>query len=136
MRHTTITPVLAAGSTASPYSYQLQLSRTLCKEACSAQTPVFNPRISMLGFAAVSSGNYVATLRLEGLVSYVPCGQEQCCTKSELVSEVFTVPFTSTTAPTSVAVAVGTAVNTIVRQGCRNCSRAYTSSIPMTLTIA
>lgn len=131
-----ITPVLAAGSTASPYNYQINVQRTLCQRACSAQTPLYQPTISLLGFSQAGAGTYRAKLRIDGLVSYKPCGAGDCCTRNELISESFVIPFDSTTTPTSVSVTTGTAVTRIVPEGCDTCSRNMVSDVPMILTIA
>jgi len=131
-----ITPVLAAGSTASPYYYQVNISQRLCSPSCGELTPVFNPEFSVKGISNVGTGQYVATIHVEGVISFVPCGGTPCCTKSQLLSQDFTIPFASTTAPTSVTVADGTTVNAISVSACQSCSRNFVSETPLTLTVA
>jgi hypothetical protein len=132
----TITPVLAAGSVASPYLFQVNISQRLCNSTCVAQTPVFNPTFSLVGYSSVSTTGYVATVHVEGVVAYIPCNGNSCCTKTQLISQNFTLPFYSATAPTSVSVAQGTAVNSVAASACQNCSRTFVSETPVTLTVA
>lgn len=67
-----ITPTLAAGSVASPYYIQVNISQRLCSPACEDQSPVFNPTFSLVGYSEVGASQYVATIKVEGLISYVP----------------------------------------------------------------
>lgn len=131
-----ITPTLAAGSVASPYFWQVNISQRLCSPACEDQSPVFNPTFSLVGYSEVGAGQYVATIKVEGLISYVPCGGNACCTRTQVLSQTFTVPFASATAPTSVTIASGTTVNAVVTSACQSCSRDFVSETPITLTVA
>lgn len=131
-----ITATLAAGSVASPYFIEVNIAQRLCSPACEGQTPVFNPQFSLVGYSAVGTGQYIATIHVEGLISYVPCGGNSCCTRTQLISQNFTIPFASATAPTSVTIEAGTTVNAIQVVACQNCSRDFTSATPITLTIA
>ena len=92
-----ITPVLAAGSVTSPYYFQVNISQRLCWPACADLTPVFNPVFSLESVSQVGTGQYVATVKVEGVISYVPCGQNECCTKSQVISQTFTIPIASAT---------------------------------------
>lgn len=131
-----ITPVLAAGSTTSPYFVQVNISQRLCRKTCVANTPVFNPRFSLKSMAAVGTGQYVATIHVEGIISYVPCNGGCDCTKTQPLSQDFTVPISSATAPTSVTVTAGSTVNAMSSVGCQTCSRAFVSETPLTITVA
>lgn len=131
-----ITATLAAGSVASPYFVQVNISQRLCCPACEDQTPVFNPQFSVLGFSAVGTGQYVATVHVEGLISYLPCGGNVCNTKTQLLSQNFTIPFAATAAPTSVTITAGATVNAISAVACQSCSRDFVSETPLTLTVA
>ena len=131
-----ITPVLAAGSVASPYYYQVNITQRLCYPACADEMPVFNPQFQLVGTALVGTGQYVATIKVEGIISYVPCGGNTCATRTQVLSQTFTVPFASATAPTSVTITPGTSVNAIVASGCQSCSRDFVSETPITLTVA
>lgn len=131
-----ITTTLAAGSVASPYFFEVIIAQRLCSPACEDQTPVFAPTFSLVGYSAIGTGQYVATIKVEGIISYVPCGGNTCCTRTQVLSQTFTIPFASATAPTSVTIASGVAVNSIVTAACQNCSRDFVSEIPLTLTIA
>lgn len=131
-----ITPTLAAGSVASPYYIQVNISQRLCSPACEDQSPVFNPAFSLVGYSEVGTGQYVATIKVEGVISYVPCGGNACCTRTQVLSQTFTVPFASATAPTSVTIASGTTVNAVVTSACQSCSRDFVSETPITLTVA
>ena len=127
---------LAAGSTTSPFAGQVNISQRLCSPACEDQTPVFTPTFSLVGYSEVGTGEYVATIKVEGIISYVPCGGNVCCTRTQVLSQTFTVPFASATAPTSVTIASGVAVNVVVTSACQSCSRDFVSETPITLTVA
>ena len=129
-----ITPVLAAGSTASPYYYQLNITQRLCFPTCSDNTPVFSPQFSLVGVAQVGIGQYAATIRVQGIVSYVPCNGG-CCTKQQPISGTFTIPISSATAPTAVTVTAGSTVNTIATAACQKCSRTFVSETPLSITV-
>lgn len=131
-----ITPVLAAGSVASPYFVQVNISQRLCNPVCVDEVPVFAPAFSLKGFDSVGTGQYVATIHVEGIISYNPCGSCGCLSKQQNISQDFTVPFASATAPTSVTIAAGTSVNAISSTACQKCSREFVSETPITLTVA
>ena len=126
---------LAAGSSASPYYLMANLTRRLCRPTCADTPPVFAPSFSVESFAAVGPGQYVATVRIQGVITYDPCGTS-CCSVSEPVSQVFTIPFTSATTPTSVSVTAGSTVNAISVNACQHCGRTFVSETPLTLTVA
>lgn len=130
-----ITPILAAGSTASPYFYQVNITQRLCYPACVDDTPVFAPQFQLVGTTQVGTGQYVVTIRVQGIISYVQCGGGCGCTKQQPLSQDFTIPIASTTAPT-VTVASGTTVNNIAATACQPCSRTFVSETPLTLTVA
>ena len=129
-----ITPVLAAGSTVSPYYYQLNITQRLCFPTCSDNTPVFSPQFSLVGMAQVGTGQYAATIRVQGIVSYVPCNGG-CCTKQQPISGTFTIPIASATAPTAVTITAGATVNTIATAACQKCSRTFVSETPLSITV-
>ena len=131
----TITPVLALGSTASPYFVQVNISQRLCFHTCVANTPVFTPHFSLVGVSQVGTGQYMATVRVEGIISYVPCGGGCECTKQQPLSQEFTIPVASTTAPT-LTIEQGATVNAIAASGCQSCSKSFVSETPLTITVA
>jgi hypothetical protein len=132
----TITATLAAGSAASPYFVQANISQKLCSPSCVDETPVFNPAYTFKSIAEVGTGQYVVTVHVEGIIAYVPCGRNTCCTRSQLISQDFTIPLASATAPTSVTITQGATVNAIAQVGCQNCSRDFVSETPLTITVA
>ena len=131
-----ITPTLGLGSVDSPYFVQVNISQRLCSPACESQTPVFAPTFSLVEYSEVGAGQYVATIKVEGIISYVPCGGNACSTRTQVLSQTFTVPFASATAPTSVTIASGVAVNAVITSGCQSCSRDFVSETPITITVA
>jgi hypothetical protein len=132
-----ITPVLAAGSTASPYLYSINITQRLCSACCAESTPVFVPQFSVEGISSLGGEMYAATVRVQGMISYVPCGKTSCCAKTQPLSQTFTIPFTSATAPTSVTVGLkGGVVNSIVTSACQTCSRTFVSESPISVTVA
>lgn len=132
----TITPVLAAGSVASPYFVQVNISQRLCKKTCVGLTPVFTPQFSLVGFDSVGTGQYVATIHVEGIIGYTPCDTDGCSDKTQVLAQDFTVPFASATAPTSVTISAGVTVNAISAAPCQRCSRSFVSETPLTITVA
>ena len=129
-----ITPVLAAGSVASPYFWEVNISQRLCDKTCADNTPVFAPQFSLKSLALVGTGQYMATIHVEGIISYVPCNGGCGCTKTQPVSQDFTIPIASATEPT-VTIAQGAAVNSIAATGCQRCSRMFVSETPLTVTV-
>lgn len=131
-----ITPVLAAGSTTSPYYYQLNITQRLCYPTCADNTPVFAPQFSLVGVSQVGTGKYAATIRVQGIISYVQCNGGCGCTKTQPLSGTFTIPIASATAPTSVTIEAGNTVNAVSATGCQPCSRTFVSETPLTVTVA
>lgn len=129
-----ITPVLAAGSTTSPYFYQVNISQRLCRKTCVENTPVFSPRFSLRSVAMVGTGQYVATIHVEGIIVYVPCNGG-CESIPQRLSQDFTIAIKSATAPT-VTIAQGASVNAMAATDCQKCSRAFVSETPLTVTVA
>ena len=130
-----ITATLAAGSVASPYQYLINITQKLCKPACVEQTPVFAPVFSLVGVTQVGVGQFLATIHVEGVISYVPCDGNVCCTKSQLISQDFTIPIAAATV-TTVTLAKGTTINTIAGAPCKKCSRNFVSESPLVVTVA
>lgn len=130
-----ITPVLALGSSASPYFLQVNITQRLCFQTCVEQTPVFSPSFSLLGVSQVGVSQYIATIRVEGIISYVPCNGGCECTKQQPLSQEFTVPIASTSTPT-VTITKGATVNAMAASGCQRCSRQFVSETPLTITVA
>ena len=131
-----ITPVLAAGSTTSPYYYLLNITQRLCFPTCADNTPVFTPQFTLVGTTQVGTGQYIATIRVQGIISYVPCNCGCCCTKTQPLSQEFTIPIASATAPTSVTVVAGNTINSVAATSCNPCSRTFVSETPLTITVA
>ena len=131
-----ITPVLAAGSTTSPYYYLLNITQRLCFPTCADNTPVFTPQFTLVGTTQVGTGQYIATIRVQGIISYVPCNGGCCCTKTQPMSQEFTIPIASATAPTAVTVVAGNTINSVAATSCNPCSRTFVSETPLTITVA
>lgn len=132
-----ITPVLALGSVASPYFVQVNISQRLCFPTCAeGASPVFNPRFSVVSVAPVATGQWVATLHVEGIISYVQCKGGCNCTKQQPLSANFTVPISKTGTAPVLTLAAGQAVNTVATTGCQDCSRNFVSETPLTITVA
>lgn len=133
---TNITTTLALGSIDSPYYVQVHIAQRLCSPVCVEQVPIFSPTFSVVSYEAVGSGQYVANIKVEGIVYYNPCGGNTCVTRSILVSSTFPIAFTSTTAPTSVTISAGTPINSLSASGCSTTSRDFVSDVPINLTVA
>lgn len=135
-RRAAINVTLAAGSTTSPYTFRANITQKLCRKTCLTDTPVFQPRFSLLGYAQAAAGQYSARVHVEGTIVYNPCGTDGCCAQQMIVSQDFTIPFVSTTAPTSVTLSQGEAYNAMAGNGCERCSRTFVSETFLTLTVA
>ena len=129
----TFTPAL--GSTASPYAGIVKIDQRLCFPCCADSTPVFSPQFSVKSVALAGTDLYVATIHVEGIISYVPCNGGCYCTKAQPLSQDFEVPISSTSVPT-VTIATGASINAIAATACQPCSRAFTSATPITITVA
>ena len=130
-----ITATLAAGSVASPYQYLINITQKLCKPSCVEQTPVFAPVFSLVGITQVGVWQFLATIHVEGVISYVPCDGNVCCTNSQLISQDFTIPIAAATV-TTVTLAKGATINTIAGAPCKKCSRNFVSESPLVVTVA
>jgi len=128
-----VTPML--GSTASPYEVLVNITQRLCFPCCVGNPPVFDGRYSLVGVSQVGEGQYVATLHCEGVICYTPLGGGCGCTKSQPLSQDFTIPIASTTAPT-ITLAQGASKNTLATTACQQASRTFVSETPLTITIA
>jgi hypothetical protein len=129
----TFTPAL--GSTASPYAGVVKIDQRLCYACCTGQTPVFAPQYSVKSTALAGTNLYSVTIHVEGIISYVPCGGDCCCTKQQPLSQDFEVLVSSTTVPT-VTLDPGASINVLNAAPCEPCSRSFTCATPMTLTVA
>lgn len=127
---------LALGSSVTAPYYDVNIEQQLCQCACQDERPVFAPSFSVSSIENVGTNQYLVYMHVEGVVSYVPCGCGTCCTRSQLISQDFTVPVYSTTEITGVTVTVGASSNSIVRVACKECSRTFVSDTPITLTFA
>lgn len=128
-----ITATLAAGSAASPYYAQVNISQRLCYKTCADVTPVFNPQFSFVSLEAVGTNQYVLTVNVQGIISYALCNGG-CCTKQQPINQNFTIPIYSTTALTGANVTAGNVVNSVAASPCQKCSRAFVSETPLTIT--
>jgi hypothetical protein len=131
-----ITTQLAAGSTASPYYLQVNVTQQLCHSVCTDNTPVFQPKFSVVDVAQVATSQYVATLHCEGIISYVKCGCACAGCSQQPISQDFTIAFTSASAPTSVTIEQAQTTNALSSVACAACSRQFVSETALTLTIA
>lgn len=129
-----ITPVLALGSVASPYFVQVNISQRLCCPVCVADVPVFNPHFSVVGVSQVGTGQYVATIHVEGIISYVQCKGGCNCTKQQPLSQNFSVPISAVSTPT-ITIEQGAAVNAVAATGCVQCSRDFVSEVPLSIAV-
>ena len=71
-----------------------------------------------------------------GIISYVPCNGSCSCTKTQPISQEFSVPIQSATAPKSVTVNAGATINSIAANGCDKCSRTFVSETPISIAVA
>lgn len=128
-----ITATLAAGAVTSPYFVEVNITQRLCHKTCAGNTPVFTPQFSLVGISEVGTNQFVASVRVQGIISYTPC-DGSCRTKQQPLNQVFTIPFFFAGDPT-VTITAGASVNEIVAAACHNCSRNFVSETPITLTV-
>ena len=131
-----ISTTLGLGSIDSPYFVQVHIDQKLCAPVCENQVPIFSPTFSVVSYAEVGTGQYVATIKVEGIIYYNPCGGNTCVTRSQLLSQTFMIPFTSATAPTSVTISAGATINSLMVVPCHNHTRDFVSETPINLTVA
>lgn len=125
---------LAIGSTAGAPYYDINISQNLCQCACADEQPVFKPAFSVLGVEHVGTNQHLVYIHVEGVVSYVPCGCGTCATRSQIISQDFTIPVYSATDFTA-AITAGASRNYIVKNACNQCSKTFESDTPIALTI-
>lgn len=130
-----ITATLASGATTTAPYYDINITQQLCSPACVDETPVFNPKFTVKSIANVGTSQYIVVVHVEGVVNYIPCNCGSCCTRSQVISQDFTIPVFSTSAVSAVTPAVGAAQNGIARISCCDCSKTFVSDVPLTLTI-
>ena len=131
-----ITATLALGSTATAPYYDVNITQQLCTPACVDETPVFAPTFSVKSIAQVGTSQYLVVLHVEGVINYIPCNCGTCCTRSQVVSQDFTIPVYSATSINSVTPAIGAIQNGIAKIAYCSCSKTFVSDVPLTLTIA
>ena len=127
---------LAVGATATAPYYGVNITQQLCAPSCVDETPVFNPQFSVKSIDNVGTSQYLITIHVEGVISYVPCNCGSCCTRSQVVSQDFTIPAFSATAITNVTTSLGSVKNRLVKVACCSCSKTFVCDAPLTLTIA
>lgn len=130
-----ITATLAVGATATAPYYDVNITQQLCTPACVDETPVFSPKFTVKSIANVGTSQYLVVLHVEGVINYVPCNCGTCCTRSQVVSQDFTIPVFSATAIGSITPSIGTVQNGIARIACCSCIKTFVSDVPLTLTI-
>lgn len=127
---------LAVGSSVTNPYYDVNITQKLCSAACADETPVFNPSFSVKSVENVGTNQYLAYVHIEGTITYMPCGCGCCATRSQMISQDFSLPIFSSTAITGITITTGATANTIVKEPCKNCSRIFSSSTPVTVNIA
>lgn len=130
-----ITATLAAGSTASPFAYLINVTQRLCYPTCVDTIPVFLPQYSLVSTSLVSTGLYAVTINVQGTINYVPCNGGCACTKAQPLNQNFTILISSATVPT-ITIAQGATTNVVSATACQPCSRTFVSETPVTVTVA
>lgn len=130
-----ITATLAAGSTASPFAYLINVTQRLCYPTCVDTIPVFLPQYSLVSTNLVSTGLYAVTINVQGTINYVPCNGGCGCTKAQPLNQNFTILISSATVPT-IAIAQGATTNAVGATDCQQCSRTFVSETPLTVTVS
>lgn len=126
---------LAVGATATAPFYDVNIQQQLCHCSCVDDKPVFSPAFSVTAVEPVGTNQYLIYMHVEGVIAYVPCGCGSCQTKSQVISQDFTIPAYSATAITCATITAGASQNAIVRTSCKDCSKLFESDTPITVTI-
>lgn len=130
-----VTATLAANSTTTPFSFMINVSQKLCFGTCTGSTPVFTPEVTLLGVSTVTANVYMATVHIEGIISYVPCNGGCCDMKAQPISTNVNIPIKSNTAPT-VTITKRGVTNSIAATPCQTCSRNFVSEIELDVAVA
>ena len=131
-----ITATLAVGATATAPYYDVNITQQLCTPACVDETPVFSPTFTVKSIANVGQSQYLVVMHVEGVVNYIPCNCGTCCTRTQVISQDFTIPIFSATPVSAVTPSIGLVQNGIARISCCACSKTFVSDVPLTLNIA
>lgn len=124
-----------AGKNSSPYYYDVNITQTLCQAACCDEKPIFKPQFSVLSVEQVGEGQYIVNVHVEGAVSYIPCGCGSCQTRTQNISQDFTIPVYSATALTGATITAGTTQNLMAKEPCCQCSKTFVSDTPISLAV-
>lgn len=128
-----ITATLAAGSSASPYSYDIVVHQQFCQKTCVSRVPVFAPQITVERILPVGTNQYELVLNVQGTIAYTPC--HACESAVVPVNQYIKVPVFSATAIESATIVQSPVQNSMVRNGCKPCSSRFESRIPISITL-
>jgi len=132
---TSISTTLAAGSTASPFYYDVVITKQLCSKTCASKSPIFNPTFSLVSSTLVGTNQYELVVNVQGTVTYTPCGSCECNAKSQVVNENFVLPLYSTNAPSAISVSGVPVLTKVQTIGCSNCGNVMVSDCALTLNV-
>jgi aspartate carbamoyltransferase regulatory subunit len=136
LKQTVCTATLAAGSTTSPYYAMCNITQQLCYGTCADSVPVFAPQFSVKSIASVGTSQYIVTVAVSGIISYVRCGSSSCaCCVQQPVNTEFTIPVYSASTPTDITLTAGASTNALSQNGCCNTSQQFVCETPLTLTV-
>lgn len=124
-----------AGKNSSPYYYDVNITQTLCQAACCDDKPIFKPQFSVVSLEEVGTGQFIVNVHVEGAVSYIPCGCGSCATRTQNISQDFSIPVYSATALTGASISVGTTQNYMAKEPCCQYSKTFVSDTPISLSV-
>lgn len=130
-----VNAVLSAGSTDTPFNYVCNVTQQLCTATCKSVVPAFIPTFTLKGFAPMGNSQYVATVHVTGVVSYVECGKSSCCTRQQLISEDFSLYIKSEAEPSSIELTQGKTVNAVSQEGCKKCTDIFVSETQLSVNV-
>lgn len=108
---TSVSYALVPPGTALVNSYVVSVLQRLCSRIC-LQGSVVESSLSFdvvdYNVANATAGIYEVNIRVHGLITYTPANSGNCCSRTEIVDQIISVPAISATGIASVAITQGT----------------------------
>ena len=107
---TSVSYALVPPGTALVNSYVVSVLQRLCSRIC-LQGSVVESSLSFdvvdYNVANATAGIYEVNIRVHGLITYTPANSGNCCSRTEIVDQIISVPAISATGIASVAITQG-----------------------------
>lgn len=138
---TSVSYALVPTGTALVNSYVVTVLQRLCSRIC-LQGSVVEASLSFdfvdYEVANATAGIYQVNIRVHGLITYTPANNGNCCSRTEIIDQIISVPATSATGIASVAISQapvsGDAVSDSSKCGC-SLTSLYRLMTTITVTV-